>query len=268
MSDYKQKVIDFFDSRTAYDNEGDSHPREAKQLLEYVTVESGQTILDLATGTGLVAIPAAQKVAPTGSVIGIDFSPGMLAQAREKIAAEGINNLELIEADVESVEFEPEQFDRIFCCSAIVYLVDIPAIIGKCYNWLKPRGCFVFTTPYKTSYMAEIHVRLCKELLNIDLPHITRPLWTPEKCCWQLEQYGFDNIQIEVDRTKRLRPLTNRYDTHWHGQGFFPRGNPLTDLTEAQKELLMTEYQKAIAPQLTKDGIWQDSTTLYVKARK
>ena len=55
MSDYKQQVTDFFNARTAYDTEGDAHPNEARRLLEYVFLKPGQTILDLATGTGLVA---------------------------------------------------------------------------------------------------------------------------------------------------------------------------------------------------------------------
>ena len=92
---YQQKVIDFFNGRTAYDSEGDSHPREAKRLLNYVAVTSGQTILDLATGTGLMAIPAAKAVAPKGSVIGVDISKGMLAQAKDKMVAAAIDNLEL-----------------------------------------------------------------------------------------------------------------------------------------------------------------------------
>lgn len=79
MSNYKQQVVDFFERRTAYDAEGDSHPNEALRLLEYVPIKSGQTILDLATGTGLVAIAAALKTAPEGSVIGVDMSPGMRA---------------------------------------------------------------------------------------------------------------------------------------------------------------------------------------------
>ena len=101
---YKQQVVDFFDRRTAYDAEGDSHPQEAKRLLEYVALKPGQTVLDIATGTGLVAIAAAQKVAPDGSVTGVDMSLGMLKQARRKIAAEGIDNLELIEADIEAMQ--------------------------------------------------------------------------------------------------------------------------------------------------------------------
>ena len=56
MSEYKQQVIDFFNKRTAYDKEGNSHRNEAKKLLEFAPVKAGQTVLDLATGTGLVAI--------------------------------------------------------------------------------------------------------------------------------------------------------------------------------------------------------------------
>ena len=265
MSDYKQSVIDLFNSRTSYDTEGEKQPREAKKLLASIEVKPKQSILDLACGTGLLTIPAAQ-IATAGSVIGVDFSQGMLAQAREKIAAAKIDNLELIEADIDLVEFPAETFDVIFCCSSIVFMVDIPAVIDKCYGWLKSGGCLAFTTPYKTAYMADIHVRLCKELFDIDLPHIIRPLWTPKKCRSLLQQSGFTNIRIEIDRTKRLKK--DDFAMAWRGQNFYPRGNPLADLSDAQRELLLTKYQKAIAPQLTEDGVWQDSTTLYVQARK
>lgn len=265
MSDYKQSVIDFFNSRTTYDQEGEKHPREAKKLLASVTVKQEDFILDIACGTGLLAIPAAQ-IATAGSVIGVDFSAGMLAQAREKISAAKINNLELIEADIDLVEFTAEQFDLIFCSSAIVFMVNIPAVLDKCSQWLKPGGCFAFTTPYKTAYMADIHVRLCKTLFDIDLPHITRPLWTPEKCRSLLQKFGFTDINIEIDRTRRFR--TGDPTKGWRGDNFYPRGNPLVNLTEAQKDLLSAEYLQAVKPQLTPDGVWQDSTTLYVQARK
>ena len=59
---YKQRVIEFFNGRTAYDDEGDSHPNEAKRLLDYVPLSSGQSVLDIATGTGLLAIPAVKAI--------------------------------------------------------------------------------------------------------------------------------------------------------------------------------------------------------------
>ncbi len=119
MNSYKQKVKEFFDRRIDYDREGDRHPREAKLLLESVQLRQGQKVLDIATGTGLIAIPAAQKVGREGYVVGVDFSSGMLHQARQKIEAAKLSNIELIEADADSIAFLDRSFDVIFCCSAI-----------------------------------------------------------------------------------------------------------------------------------------------------
>ena len=267
QENYKQKVIDFFDGRTSYNLEGDSHPREAKRLLEYVGVKSGQTILDLATGTGLVAIPAAKAIAPKGSVIGVDISNGMLAQAKDKILAEAIGNLELIEADVESIDFNSEQFDVIFCCSALVYISDISVMMDKIYRWLKPDGCFAFTTPHKSSYLAGARVKLCQDLFGIDLPHIIRPLWTSEKCHTMLQNSGFQNIVIEKHQYRRYKIDKNYASTRIENE-FYPRGNPLLNLSEAQKELLQAEYKKAVERLIAEQGIWQEAINLYVKAWK
>jgi ubiquinone/menaquinone biosynthesis C-methylase UbiE len=267
QENYKQQVIDFFNARTAYDAEGVSHPQEAKRLLEYVSVESGQTILDLATGTGLVSIAAAKAVAPQGLVIGVDMSPGMLAQAKQKILAEKINNLELIEADIESIDFNEARFDRIFCCSALVYISDIPAILNKGYRWLKPGGCLAFTTPDRSSYFAEVKVKICRDLFNIDLPHIIRPLWTPEKCFNLLQKIGFQNIEIKQHQYTRYKIDENYRSVRIEAE-FYPRGNPLLNLSAAQKEILQTEYQKAVDRSIWERGLWQEVTSLYVKARK
>ncbi|MEH2443639.1 hypothetical protein [Nostoc sp.] len=63
LDSYKQQLREFYGNRTTYDHEqGTRHPLEAKLLLEFVTLHSGQKILDVATGTGLLAIAAAEKV--------------------------------------------------------------------------------------------------------------------------------------------------------------------------------------------------------------
>ncbi len=267
MSEYQQKVIDFFDSRTSYDSEGRGHPENAKRLLDFVTVRSGQAILDLCTGTCLVAIPVAKTVGQQGSVIGVDMSSGMLAQAQAKIKAEGIQNLELIEADVESIDFNNEQFDIIFCSSALVYISDISALLNKCHRWLKPGGCLAFTSSNKGSHLSEIRVKVCKELFDIDLPHIIRPLWTTEKCTQLLQDSGFRDIEIEkhLFRTEKINP---NYASAQIENEFYPRGNPLLNLSQEQKELLQAEYTKAVNRLIAEQGVWHEAINLYIKASK
>ena len=267
QDNYQQRIVDFFNSRTGYDSEGRGHPENARRLLDYVNIRLGQTILDLCTGTGLVAIPAAKAVGQQGSVTGVDFSSGMLAQAEAKIEAEGIKNLELIEADVESIDFNNEQFDIIFCSSGLVYISNIPSLLSKCYRWLKPGGCLAFTTSNKGSHLSEVRVKVCKKLFDIDLPHIIRPLWTPKKCTKLLHDSGFQQIEIEK-HLFREEKINHNYGSTRIENEFYPRGNPLLNLSRTQKQLLQNEFIKAVDRLVAEQGVWQEAINLYVKAWK
>jgi len=78
-------LVDFFDQiASVYDSwAGGQHGRVAARLVELAAPKPGEHVLDVATGTGLVAHLVAAKVAP-GSVIGIDLSDRMLSIARSK----------------------------------------------------------------------------------------------------------------------------------------------------------------------------------------
>lgn len=66
LNDYKQQVANLYSGRSSnYDN-GDWHPRIAQRLVKYAQLNLRQQILDIATGTGMVAIEAAQIVGTEG----------------------------------------------------------------------------------------------------------------------------------------------------------------------------------------------------------
>lgn len=111
LTDYKQQVTAFFDTRTNYDN--DFTYRRAIPVVELAQLQTGQQVLDVATGTGILAIAAAQLVGSEGKVVGVDISPGMLSQARQKIEAAGLQNIELIQVDADYLNFSDESFDAI-----------------------------------------------------------------------------------------------------------------------------------------------------------
>ncbi|WP_414516856.1 class I SAM-dependent methyltransferase [Nostoc sp. PCC 9305] len=269
LDSYKQQLKEFYGSRTTYDHEKDTrHPLEAKLLLEFVPLHSGQKILDVATGTGLVAIPAAEKVGSDGSVIGIDMTPGMLHQARQKIAAAKLQNIELIEADVEYFNFSESSFDVVFCCEAIVLFPDILAILQKWYRFLKPGGFVAFTCPPETAFMASLQQRICTIVLGVSLPHILEPIGTPEKCRNLLDRVGFRDIEIKIEPSGRYRTLSdNRLSMTVININF--KGNPLfSKLSPEQLNQLQVEYKAEIEKLATDRGIWEDTTKLFVRARK
>jgi demethylmenaquinone methyltransferase/2-methoxy-6-polyprenyl-1,4-benzoquinol methylase len=66
------------------------HHRWRERAVDIARVSPGSRVLDVATGTGDLALEVARRVAPGGEVVGSDFSEGMLSRAREKARREGV----------------------------------------------------------------------------------------------------------------------------------------------------------------------------------
>lgn len=82
-----------------------------------------------------------------------------------------------------------------------------------------------------------------------------------------LKKSGFQNIEIEKHQYRKYR-IDKIYGYTQIEKEFYPRGNPLLNLSEAQKELLQTEYKKAVDRLIAKQGVWQSAFNWYVKAWK
>ena len=154
LSVYKQQILNDFNNRPNYENE--FRRRAATRLVEWAKLQPGQQVLDVATGTGLAAITAAQVIGSTGHVLGIDFASGMLQQARQKVAATSLTNIKFEEADADEQEFQESQFDVILCSSAIVYLTDIPSSLRRWHNALKAGGVVAFSCSTELGFWNDI----------------------------------------------------------------------------------------------------------------
>jgi SAM-dependent methyltransferase len=89
----------------------------AEALVELVGAGPGQDLLDVATGTGNVAIPAALAGA---SVTGLDLTPELLEVARSRAADAGVE-VNFIEGDAEQLPFEDDSFDLITSCFGVIF---------------------------------------------------------------------------------------------------------------------------------------------------
>lgn len=260
---YKQTVISFFDKRTNYDNS--ITVQRALPLLETVELQPGHKVLDVATGTGIIAIAAAKAVGPTGSVIGIDFSEGMLQQAQAKSNEQQINNTEWIQADADTITFAAETFDAIFCSSALVYLRDIPKIFQDWYQWLKPGGTAAFSAWSETSYPAPWIIETCRRH-NVTIENINAPTGTPEKCRQLMQTAGFQDIDI-FERALGAYKLAEKV-SKWDGSWFHPKANPLDSLSEENIQLITSNYRQYVQAQATEKGVWCESTAYFVSGKK
>ena len=95
----------------------------AMRLLEQLPLRTGQRLLDVACGTGIVARLAAPRVAPSGSVTGIDLDEGMLAVARARAEEEGLP-IDWKQADAGELPFADASFDVVVCQQGLQFFPD------------------------------------------------------------------------------------------------------------------------------------------------
>ena len=134
------------------------HPVLVANLLDGITITAGPRVLDVATGTGLVALAAAEYVGTAGEVIGVDISAGMLAEARRKALSAKLENVRFIQGDAEHLARPAEGFDYVFCSSALVLMADPPAALCLWASFLKPGGILAFDTPAKPFGISDLAV--------------------------------------------------------------------------------------------------------------
>lgn len=96
----------------------------------------GVKLLDVATGTGNVSVPAAQAGA---EVTGLDLTPKLLAEQRERAAAAGVE-IELLEGDAEELPFEDASFDRVTSCFGVMFAPSQAVAARELMRVVRPGG--------------------------------------------------------------------------------------------------------------------------------
>ena len=130
-----------------------------KKVVQLVSEKNPKTILDIATGTGDLAIMMANSSAE--KIIGLDISQGMLDVGIKKIASKNLNHkIEMLNADSEAMPFEDNSFDAITVAFGIRNFENLDKGLTEILRVLKPNGVFVILetsnptqTPYKQGYV-------------------------------------------------------------------------------------------------------------------
>jgi len=118
--------------------------------------------LEVAAGTGEPGLSIAARM-PRGRVVLTDLSTGMLAEARAKAEARGLQNVELQERGVDDLGFADASFDSVGCRFGLMFFPDIPAAVAEMARVLRPGGRMVVAVwaepadnPWATIPMAAI----------------------------------------------------------------------------------------------------------------
>jgi len=266
---YKQQLLTDFNSRTHYD-QGRFYTPVGDRLIESAQLQSGQTILDIATGTGIVALNAAKIVGDAGKVIGVDISSGMLSYAKQKLATEGLKNVNFMQADAENLTFSNHSFDVILCSLAICYLTDIPKALSQWHSFLKASGILAFNAWAETAFPPSVLFREVAQRYGVKVPNPNEPLGTVERCHNLLQEAGFKNIEVTQKQFGwYFTPDAKTAEQLWKMNSKNVFGYQVFQLSPNQLEQCRSEYISEVqALPMTEQGAWCDASIFFVLAHK
>lgn len=117
----------------------------AADLIDAARIGAGERVLDVACGTGVVARLVAARLAPTGTVAGLDLNPGMLAVARSVTPSDMA--IEWHEASAEAMPLPDDAFDVVLCQLGLQFMPDKVAALREMRRVLAPRGRLILNVP-------------------------------------------------------------------------------------------------------------------------
>ncbi|MEJ1086853.1 methyltransferase domain-containing protein [Microbacterium sp. Mu-80] len=140
MSEQLDAIRDAFDRRAPVYDEDLMHQAVARAAAEFAVHDGVETVLDVATGTGL-ALRALRAQNPRPRLIGVDISPGMLREARAILP-----DAEWIEADAAALPLGDATVDLVLCVTALHLIPDTAGAFAEWRRVLRPIGRVVTAT--------------------------------------------------------------------------------------------------------------------------
>ena len=105
-------------------------------------LKAGDIVLDLGSGGGIDVLLSAKRVGPTGKAYGLDMTGQMLALARENQKKSGIENVEFLQGEIESIPLPDNSVDVIISNCVINLSADKDQVLREAFRVLKPGGRF------------------------------------------------------------------------------------------------------------------------------
>jgi len=273
MPDPRAQVAAAFNRVAAgYDNPATRFfPFCADRLIVRLNPARGSKILDVATGTGEVAMAAMQAVGREGRVMAIDLAEGMLDRLQEKIDKFGIPNIDLHVMDAAALEFRRDYFDHVVCSFGIFFLPDMSAGLREWARVTKPGGRILFTVFGKQAFqpMMDLFIRRIKNF-GVDAPDKDAPiaamrLADPEHCRDLLSGAGFKDIEVHTEQLGyHLKDEAQWWEVIWNsGMREWVERIPL-----ARQESFRVEHLADVRPLMVEQGLWLNVETLFAAGTK
>jgi len=241
-------------------------PESARHLAASLVLKGNEQVLDVATGTGHAALALAARV-PRGRVTGVDFSSGMLDQARNKAASMNIRNVEFLERDMQSLGFSANRFDAAVCAFGIFFVDNMDSTLMHIAEAVRPGGQ-VAISGFQENYFHPLKDLMVNRLAGFGVqppPQTWKRIATEAGCRELFEKAGLGDVRVEQRNVGYfLDNAKEWWDVVWNA-GF---RRMVGQLTPADQERFRREHLQEVVALTTKDGIWLDVGVLFAIGTK
>lgn len=238
----------------------------AEHMASLLKLQGSEHVLDVACGTGHAALAIA-GVLPTGRVTAVDFSPGMLGQARRKAASLGVRNIEFLERDMQDLNFPGGNFDVAVCAFGIFFVDDMESQLSHIASTVR-NGGRVMVSNFEENYFSPMKEMLFERLgaYGVQMPPQTWRRIATEAGCRQLsEQAGLKHITVTRKNVGyHLENARQWWDVVWNG-GF---RRMVSQLPDEDRERFRREHLDEVEALRTSNGIRLDVGVLYTGGTK
>jgi ubiquinone/menaquinone biosynthesis C-methylase UbiE len=242
-----------------------------RRLADGAAIEPGERVLDVGCGTGRSTMDAARAAAP-GRVLGVDLSAGMLERARERSAAEGLDNVGYEQADAQVHPFEPAGFDVAMSQFGVMFFADPVAAFTNIGWALRPGGrlaVMVWQSRERNAWAVAIRDALTGAAGPSTPPLVATPfsLADPSTVTGILESAGF----VDVEFTDVREPVNYGRDAeaaYRFVRGLWSTGTALAAMAPDEAERASARLRDAMVAHETAGGVLFDSRIWIVRARR
>ncbi len=169
--------------------------RDGQRLVELAQLSPGARVLDVAAGRGALLFPAAERVGPSGQVIGIDLTPQMVQETSAEIARLGLKNAEMRQMDAEELDFPDVAFDWVLCGYGLFFFPRLQRALAQFHRVLKPGGQFAATTDGQRDKRWNWFYDLLSAY-GADVRVASQDLEDPGELVAALSQAGFGEVEM------------------------------------------------------------------------
>ena len=186
-------------------------------LIDHLSLQPGERVLELAAGPGDTGFLAAELIAPAGTLISSDASEPMLEVARERSQKLGVENVEFRRLELEWIDLETASVDAALCRWGLMLTVDPDAALHEIRRVLRPGGRMaiaVWDGPDRNPW-ATVWGRPLVELGHMPAPDRSAPgmfaLADPERLAERIQDAGFVDVVVESIEIPRTYTAVEQY---------------------------------------------------------